>query len=47
MREYVVVPPVMVADTGALREWLERAFDYASALPPKAAKTTRKRRNAR
>src|SRR5262245_45706790 len=35
MREYVVVPPPALADGAALRGWVQRAFDYVAALPPK------------
>ena len=35
MREYVVLPPSVVADLAALREWLDRGFQFASAMPPK------------
>ena len=35
MREYVVLPPAVVADHGVLREWLDRGFQYASAMAPK------------
>jgi TfoX/Sxy family transcriptional regulator of competence genes len=35
MREYVVAPPLVVADDKLLRRWITRALDYASALPAK------------
>lgn len=38
MREYVVLPPKMAANPEAVGPWLRRAFAYAAALPPKAAK---------
>ncbi len=37
MREYVVVPPAILASENQLREWLEKARAYAASLPPKAA----------
>ena len=37
MREYVVVPPEMVAATSALSPWLEKALVYAASLPEKPA----------
>jgi TfoX/Sxy family transcriptional regulator of competence genes len=36
MREYVVVPPRLVAERGALVQWLAEAFRHARTLPPKA-----------
>ncbi len=38
MREYVVVPPAFVHSAEQLGPWLERAFQYAAALPPKEKK---------
>ncbi len=35
MREYVVVPPQIVARPATLASWVERAFRYVSDLPPK------------
>ncbi len=35
MREYVVVPPSMLADAAALDRWIARAVAYAGALPAK------------
>ena len=37
MREYVVVPPAIVAKPGELRGWVDRARSHAAGLPPKAA----------
>jgi TfoX/Sxy family transcriptional regulator of competence genes len=42
MREYVVVPPALQADPDELHRWILKALDYASSLPPKAAKPRRK-----
>ncbi len=36
MKEYVVLPPSILTDRGALRGWTARAFSYALTLPPKA-----------
>ena len=36
MREYVAVPPALLAEPEALRAWLEKALDYALTLPPRA-----------
>jgi len=47
MREYVAVPPAVLASEEALREWLLRAHGYAASLPPKtprAKKTATKKR---
>jgi hypothetical protein len=35
MREYVVVPPAIVADDAALDRWVGRALAYAGSLPAK------------
>jgi hypothetical protein len=35
MREYVVLPPSIVADDEALATWLSRAVAFAMTLPPK------------
>ncbi|HEV8638412.1 MAG TPA: TfoX/Sxy family protein [Chloroflexota bacterium] len=43
MREYVVVPPVALADEAQLRGWVQRAFDYVAALPPKDRTKPRKK----
>jgi TfoX/Sxy family transcriptional regulator of competence genes len=37
MREYVVVPPAIVAKPAELRAWVDRARSHAAGLPPKAA----------
>jgi TfoX/Sxy family transcriptional regulator of competence genes len=38
MREYVVVPDVLLNAPEDLRAWIERARDYAASLPVKVAK---------
>jgi hypothetical protein len=38
MREYVVLPQKVAVKPEAAGPWVRRAFDYAAALPPKAAK---------
>ena len=38
MREYLVLPPALLASGAALREWLTRSFAFASSLPPKEKK---------
>jgi TfoX/Sxy family transcriptional regulator of competence genes len=38
MKEYVVVPPALVAKHQALCTWVARAVAYGTTLPPKAAK---------
>lgn len=38
MREYVVVPSVMVGRPADLAPWIERSLAYASSLQPKAKK---------
>lgn len=44
MREYVVLPPAVIADGAALGSWLAASFEYASAIRPKAAKPRRQKR---
>jgi TfoX/Sxy family transcriptional regulator of competence genes len=36
MKEYMVLPPSVVASETELRQWLARALAYAGSLPPKA-----------
>jgi TfoX/Sxy family transcriptional regulator of competence genes len=43
MREYVVLPIGMHDEEGDVRHWVERALEYARALPPKS-KSKRKPR---
>jgi len=42
MREYVVVPPQIIALPVRLREWIERAFAFALTLPAKGRSPLRK-----
>ena len=42
MREYVALPPAVVADPDEARRWMERAAAYVRTLPPKQPKTTKK-----
>lgn len=44
MREYVVVPPAMLASHAELDGWILKALAYTSALPPKAEKVKGKAR---
>lgn len=37
MREYVVVPPGLLAAPLELREWIERSLTYVTTLPAKSA----------
>jgi TfoX/Sxy family transcriptional regulator of competence genes len=43
MREYVVVPELILASPPKLREWLNRAQAYARTLPAKSFKGKKKR----
>ena len=43
MKEYVVVPQQIVGRSATLTSWIERAFRYASTLPPKAKAGGRRR----
>lgn len=38
MRQYVVVPPSLVYDDGAITEWVRRSRAYAEQLPAKKPK---------
>lgn len=40
MREYVAVPPSLLADEDALRGWMDKSLEYARTLPAKAKKAT-------
>jgi TfoX/Sxy family transcriptional regulator of competence genes len=47
MREYAVVPQAWLEDEELIKQWMERAREYARTLPPKggkAKKAARKRR---
>ena len=39
MKEYVVVPPSVLENQNALRDWVARSFAYGVSLPPKPAKS--------
>jgi TfoX/Sxy family transcriptional regulator of competence genes len=41
MREYVVVPPSMLAGVRPLASWIRRSLDYTSSIPPKNARKTK------
>jgi TfoX/Sxy family transcriptional regulator of competence genes len=38
MREYVVLPPALIADRVKLSQWVAKSFEYARSLPSKAAR---------
>ncbi len=42
MKEYVALPPAMVADRDAAAGWVRRAAEYAASLPPKQKKPRKK-----
>jgi TfoX/Sxy family transcriptional regulator of competence genes len=44
MREYVALPPDVVADPDQARHWTERAAAYVRTLPPKQPKAAKGRR---
>ncbi len=47
MREYVVVPPSLIANRGQLVYWVTKAFEYGSSLEPKSTtKKFRKRKTS-
>jgi TfoX/Sxy family transcriptional regulator of competence genes len=39
MREYLSLPPALVADTASLHDWLARGHAYVAGLPPKEKRT--------
>ena len=41
MKEYVELPATVVADSRALRKWIERGRGYVSALPAKPRKKSK------
>ena len=43
MKEYVALPPSMVADPDAAAAWVRKAAAYAASLPPKKKKPRRKK----
>ncbi len=43
MREYVNVPPALLAAPEALNPWLCKAIDYTKTLPPKKPKPARRK----
>ena len=44
MKEYVALPPALVADRDVARAWVRRAAEYAASLPPKVKKPRKKKR---
>ena len=43
MKEYVALPPDMIADHGVAAAWVGRAAAYAASLPPKEKKPRKKK----
>ena len=43
MKEYVALPPSMVADPDATAAWVRKAAAYAASLPPKKKKPRRRK----
>jgi TfoX/Sxy family transcriptional regulator of competence genes len=43
MKEYVAIPPQVMADEPELARWIERSLAYAGALPPKQPKRRKKK----
>jgi TfoX-like protein len=35
MKDFVVIPPEVVSDDGAIGEWVEKGLAYAGTMPPK------------
>jgi len=47
MREYVVVPPKLAADSGTLQEWVTKGYRYTASLPPKEKKPRKRAPSAK
>jgi TfoX/Sxy family transcriptional regulator of competence genes len=45
MREYLVLPPSVLADAEETAAWVRRAAEFAASLPPKAKKGARRPRS--
>jgi hypothetical protein len=43
MKEYVALPPAMVADPDVAAVWVRKAAAYAASLPPKEKKPRKKK----
>jgi TfoX/Sxy family transcriptional regulator of competence genes len=41
MKEFVVLPPPVIADQTKLSEWIAKALEYASGLPAKTGRAKR------
>lgn len=41
MGGYIVLPPSILADDGALRRWVDRAIAFGRSLPPKSPRAPR------
>ena len=46
MTGYVTVPPAIVQEPERLREWVQRAFEFAAALPAKEKKAPKAKKAA-
>lgn len=46
MKEYVVVPDLILKDKKGFKEWLNRSYKYVSSLPPKIKKENKERKQA-
>ena len=46
MKGYVTVPAAIVAEPERLREWVQRAFEFAAALPAKEKKPPKPKKAA-
>lgn len=43
MREYVIVPDVLLKDEKVLGDWITKSLNYVLSLPPKATKARKKK----
>jgi TfoX/Sxy family transcriptional regulator of competence genes len=47
MTDYVTVPRTIVEEPERLREWVQRAFEFAASLPPKEKKPPKAKKATR
>jgi TfoX/Sxy family transcriptional regulator of competence genes len=44
MKEYVTIPPQVLADEEELATWVQRSLDWVGAMPPKVKKPRKPRK---
>lgn len=43
MKQYVLIPKVLMDDPNELKQWIEKSLSYVRSLPPKVKKTRKKK----